>query len=138
MTRYVNKRMALVINRMCWRLAGGLEPMGDNNIREGSSLGFIDGIHRNEIFGQKLYPSIHHQAAAYMYHIIKGHVFNDGNKRAGLAVALTFLRWNGVRFPTLSEEDSYAFVIEVASSTEPASEMIEKIAAWFQELAEKP
>ena len=33
MTRYVNKRMILVINRMCWRLAGGLEPLGDNNIR---------------------------------------------------------------------------------------------------------
>jgi hypothetical protein len=28
-------------------------------------------------------------------------------------------------------------VIEVASSTEPASEVIEKIAAWFQELAEE-
>ena len=137
MTRYVNKRMALAINRMCWRLAGGLEPLGGNNIREGSSLGFIDGIHRNEIFGQELYPTIYHQAAAYMYHIIKDHVFNDGNKRAGLAVALTFLRWNGIRFPTLPEEDSYAFVIEVASSTESASEVIEKIAAWFQELAEE-
>ncbi len=71
-----------------------------------------------------------------MYHIIKGHVFNDGNKRAGLAVALTFLRWNGIRFPTLPEEDSCQFVIEVASSTEPASEVIEKIAAWFQDLAQ--
>jgi len=28
-------------------------------------------------------------------------------------------------------------VIEVASSSEPASEMIEKIAAWFQGLAEE-
>ena len=135
MTMYVNKRMVLVINRMCWRLAGGMEPRGGSNLREGASLGFIDGIYRNEIFGKTLYPSIYHQAAAYMYHVIKGHVFNDGNKRTGLAVALTFLRRNGILCPSLPEEDSYQFVIEVASSSEPASEMIEKIAAWFQDLA---
>jgi len=137
MTVFVNKRMTLVINRMCWRLAGGMAPLGDNNLREGASLGFIDGIHRNEIFGQKLYPTIYHQAAAYMYHITKGHVFNDGNKRTGLAVALTFLRRNGIQFPALPEEDSYQFVIKVTASSEPASVVIEQIATWFRELAEE-
>ena len=127
--------MTLVINRMCWRLAGGMAPLGGSNLRKGATLDFIDGIHRNEIFEQELYPSIYHQAAAYMYHIIKGHLFNDGNKRTGLAVALTFLRRNGVQFLALPEEDSYQFVIGVASGTKPASEEIEKIAVWFEEMA---
>ena len=136
MTRYVNKRMILAINRMCWRLAGGLEPHGAGNLLEGRTLGFVEGIHQNEMFGQALYPTLYHQAAAYMYYITKGHLFHDGNKRTGLAVALTFLGWNGVHLPTLPEEDSYQFVIDVASSHESASELIEKTAEWFKSMAD--
>ena len=55
MTRHVNKRMILTINRMCWRLAGGLDPCGSDNLLEGRTLGFVEGIHQNEMFGQTLY-----------------------------------------------------------------------------------
>ena len=135
MTRYVNKRMILAINRMCWRLAGGLDPCGSDNLLEGRTLGFVEGIHQNEMFGQTLYPTLYHQAAAYMYYITKGHLFHDGNKRTGLAVALTFLGWNGIRLPTLPEEDSYRFVINMASGQESASEAIEKTAEWLKGMA---
>lgn len=40
-------------------------------------------------------------AAAYAVYIIRSHPFIDGNKRAGLAAALTFLRYNG--FPANPE-----------------------------------
>ena len=136
MTHYVNKRMILVINRMCWRLAGGLDPCGSDNLLEGRTLGFVEGIHQNEMFGQTLYPTLYHQAAAYMYYITKGHLFHDGNKRTGLAVALTFLGWNGIRVPKLPEEDSYRFVINVASSQQSANEVIEKSAEWFKSMTE--
>ena len=136
MTRYVNKRMILAINRMCWRLAGGLDPCGSDNLLEGRTLGFVEGIHQNEMFGQTLYPSLYHQAAAYMYYITKGHLFHDGNKRTGLAVALTFLGWNGISLPKLPEEDSYRFVINVASSQQSANEVIEKSAEWFKSMTE--
>ena len=136
MTRYVNKRMILAINRMCWRLAGGLNPCGSDNLLEGRTLGFVEGGHQNEMFGQTLYPSLYHQAAAYMYYITKGHLFHDGNKRTGLAVALTFLGWNGIRLPKLPEEDSYQFVINVASSQQSANEVIEKSAEWFKSMTE--
>ena len=56
MILYVNKRMILVINRMCWRKAGGLAPLGKNNLREGCNLGFVDGIRSNEMFGQTISP----------------------------------------------------------------------------------
>jgi death-on-curing protein len=35
-------------------------------------------------------------AAAYAVYIVQGHVFMDGNKRAGLAAMLTFLQANGL------------------------------------------
>ena len=136
MTRHVNKRMILAINRMCWRLAGGLDPCGSDNLLKGRTLGFVEGIHQNEMFGQTLYPTLYHQAAAYMYYITKGHLFHDGNKRTGLAVALTFLGWNGIRVPKLPEEDSYRFVINVASSQQSANEVIEKSAKWFKSMTE--
>ena len=136
MIRYINKRMIVVINRMCWREAGGLKPMGKDNLREGCSLGFVDNIFSNEILGQNIYPTLHHQAAAYLYHITKGHIFHDGNKRTGLAVALAFLAWNGFTSGHLPEEDSYKFVVGVASSQDPSTTVINRTAAWLERLTQ--
>ena len=136
MIRYVNKRMILVINRMCWREAGGLKPTRKNSLRKGCSLGFVDNIFSNEVFGQKIYPTLHHQAAAYLYHIAKGHIFNDGNKRTGLAVALTFLTWNGFTSGHLPEEDSYQFVVGIASSQDRSEMVINRTAAWLETLTQ--
>lgn len=136
MILYVNKRMILVINRMCWRKAGGLAPLGKNNLREGCNLGFVDGIRSNEMFGQTMYPTLHHQAAAYLFHITKGHIFNDGNKRTGLAVALTFLSWNGLNPGRLPEEEAYQFVVEIASSQDSTRTVIDRTAAWLESLTQ--
>ena len=35
-------------------------------------------------------------ASAYLFSIVKNHPFIDGNKRTGLAAALTFLDLNGI------------------------------------------
>ena len=136
MIQYINKRMILVINRTCWREAGGLKPRGENNLRKGCSLSFVDNIFSNEVFGQKIYPSLHHQAAAYLYHITKGHIFNDGNKRTGLAVALTFLAWNGFISRHLPEEDSYKFMVGIASSQDDPEIEINRTAAWLETLTQ--
>jgi death-on-curing family protein len=134
MIRFVNKRMILVINRMCWREAGGLKPMGKNNLRNGCSLGFVDNICTNEVFGEQRYPTLHHQAAAYLYYISNRHIFHDGNKRTGLAVALTFLTLNGFLSGHLPEEDSYQFVVEIASSQDHSTMVINRTAAWLETL----
>ena len=36
-------------------------------------------------------------AAAYLFHLVRGHPFVDGNKRVGMAAALVFLELNGFR-----------------------------------------
>jgi death-on-curing protein len=47
--------------------------------------------------GELLHASLPEMAAAYLYHLTSNHAFVDGNKRVGLAAALTFLRLNGLR-----------------------------------------
>lgn len=46
--------------------------------------------------GQYLHDGLFMMAAAYLFHLVKNHPFVDGNKRVGLAAALSFLDVNGV------------------------------------------
>ncbi len=43
------------------------------------------------------YETIEELGAAYAVYIIQGHVFMDGNKRAGSSAMFTFLELNGVK-----------------------------------------
>ncbi|MEH1998697.1 MAG: type II toxin-antitoxin system death-on-curing family toxin [Nostoc sp.] len=62
--------------------------------------------------GELLHPTIHEQAAAYLYHLAMNHPFIDGNKRTGFAVMLTFLNLNGCTL-NVSQEQAYNLVIRV-------------------------
>ena len=46
--------------------------------------------------GDDLLPSIEQKAANLLYYIVKGHPFNDGNKRIGAYLFILFLHKNGV------------------------------------------
>jgi death-on-curing protein len=46
--------------------------------------------------GQFLHSDLAEMAAAYLFSLVKNHAFVDGNKRVGLAAALTFLDLNGI------------------------------------------
>ena len=52
-------------------------------------------------------------AAAYAFHLAESQAFLDGNKRTGMAAALTFLRLNGQTVPRHSDE-LYAAMIAIA------------------------
>ncbi|MFB3880054.1 MAG: type II toxin-antitoxin system death-on-curing family toxin [Armatimonadota bacterium] len=76
--------------------------------------------------GEYLHPDLPSMAAAYLYHLCKGHPFVDGNKRTALVAAEVFLLLNGRRLKatnrelerltfaiaqgTLSKDDATAFV----------------------------
>lgn len=62
-----------------------------------------------------LHPSLHEQAAAYLFHLVKNHPFVDGNKRVGLACCLAFLRLNSVRVRA-SDDELVEMVLGVAQS----------------------
>ncbi|MEH2413421.1 type II toxin-antitoxin system death-on-curing family toxin [Nostoc sp.] len=62
--------------------------------------------------GELLHPTIHEQAAAYLYNLAMNHPFIDGNKRTAFAVMNTFITLNGYSL-NLSQEQAYNLVIQV-------------------------
>ncbi len=48
--------------------------------------------------GVELLPSVEQKAANLLYYIIKGHPFNDGNKRIGAYLFVLFLHKNGILY----------------------------------------
>ena len=59
-------------------------------------------------------PTFAEMAAAYASGIIEGHPFVDGNKRTGLALAIAFLEFNGLRFRG-SEAEAVVFTLGLAA-----------------------
>jgi death-on-curing protein len=53
-------------------------------------------------------------AAAYAFHLAESQAYLDGNKRTGMAVALVFLRTNGVTVPSATSE-LYSAMIAIAA-----------------------
>ncbi len=73
------------------RFGGGL------GIRDVALLESAVAMPQATMFEELLHPTLHEQAAAYLFHLVKNHPFVDGNKRIGLAAALAFLGVNEVR-----------------------------------------
>jgi death-on-curing protein len=77
------------------------------------------------------YETAEELAAAYAVYIVEGHVFLDGNKRAGAAAMLTFLEANGISV-TVAPEDLAALMIDLqkrCEAGESASRLILDVAA---------
>ena len=75
-----------------------METGGADGVRDpGSILGFVD-LSFQTAFGNELYPDVFSKAAVFARSIMMNHAFFDGNKRTGMAVALTFLEDNGYSF----------------------------------------
>lgn len=81
---------------------------GTHGIRDMGLLASAMEMPKAAMFGEYLHPSIFDKAAAYLFHIVRNHPFVDGNKRAGTATALIFLRQNDVIIQ-FTEEEALAF-----------------------------
>ena len=66
--------------------------------------------------GNDLYPTLFLKAAAYAYHLAESQAFVDGNKRAALDVALTFLAINGFEIEA-EQMELYDAMIAIAEKT---------------------
>ena len=127
--------MIVTINKMTIDLVPmGEEFHGKNNMIKGRSLGFVEGIKANKRFGKIMYSTKYHIAAAYLAHLIKEHVFIDGNKRTALATAITFLHWNGTYFDPFDDVTTFGKMKEFATSEKPPSELVPDIADWLESM----
>ena len=82
-------------------------------MRDSAALEAAIGMPRAGFGDQYFHVDVWEMAAAYLFHIVQGHPFVDGNKRTGAAAADIFLTLNGFDLaPT--EEDFEALVLRTA------------------------
>jgi death-on-curing protein len=79
--------------------------------------------------GLDLYPTIYLKAAAYAFHIAEAQAFVDGNKRAALDVALTFLSINGheINDERMELYDAMIAIAEHKMSKEGLAHLFERL-----------
>ncbi|MFO7949828.1 MAG: type II toxin-antitoxin system death-on-curing family toxin [Candidatus Fermentibacteraceae bacterium] len=131
-TSHVTKRTICAINQLSIEMTGGVVADPRNNFRQGQGLGFVDRIVANEAFGHMLYEDVFHQAAAYLFYIVKNHVFEDGNKRTGLATAVLFLELNGIALAPFNENAVFDRISNIAAGTQDAGAAIPEMARWLR------
>ena len=68
---------------------------GGTGLRDSGLLESALAMPRATMFGELLHQTIHEQAAAYLFHLVKNHPFVDGNKRVAFFATDVFLRLNG-------------------------------------------
>jgi len=66
--------------------------------------------------GEHLLADLYEMAAAYLFHIVQNHPFQDGNKRVGAVAAIVFLLTNGEDI-SLTNEELEMLVLETARGT---------------------
>ncbi len=79
------------------------------------------------LFGVDLHPTLFDKAAAYLFHIVCNHPFNDGNKRTGGFTASVFLDING-KNTDFSDKKYEQLIIKVAKGEAKK----ENIAKFFE------
>ena len=82
--------------------------------------------------GVELLPSIEQKASNLLYYVIKGHPFNDGNKRIGAYLFILFLHKNGILHkangePKINDNALASLALLVATSAPEQKEIIIKL-----------
>ncbi len=109
---------------------------GQQGVRE---LGLLESAlarPRASAFGKDAYPTIHEKSAALLHSLARNHALVDGNKRLALAATITFYGLNGMRL-TLTNEDAYELIIDVASGRLDDVEAIAVVLARGTETARR-
>lgn len=126
---YLSKEQIIKINKIQVERFGGNFVPPTNFLKE-SSLDYLLEIIDSELFGEPLYPQIHHKAGLYMHSIVCNHVFQDGNKRTGLQAANIFLKANGYSYKNTVNDDILTdFTLSVAAG----QKTLEEVQKWFEE-----
>ena len=105
---------------------------GSHGIRDAGLLISIVEKPKMSFGGKELYQGIFKKAAVYLESLAHYHIFIDGNKRTGFAVAARFLYLNGLDFVAGNKEVEN-FVLKIAIEKLD----LEIIAAWLKKHSRK-
>ncbi len=101
------------------------------NEKDKSFEGILGSISQT-VFGHLAYPTIEEQAAQLLYSAVKGHAFNDGNKRIGSFLFVWFLEQNDFHLNSkgerkINEITLPALALAVAQSLPEQRDIIVKL-----------
>lgn len=125
--KYLLREEIIFIHRTQLSL-GGFDSGLPENLENPNSFEYLLNIVDAEIYGEKLYKDIYQVAAAYIFHIIKDHIFFDACKRTGVQSALLFLNKNGYQIKQESISSLTLFTITI----EKKEIDFEGIVNWFK------
>lgn len=108
--KFLTLDQVVFLHRMQIDLFGGSPDIKDEGLLL-SALGQPESGFGDEYFHKDLYE----MAAAYLFHLIKNHAFNDGNKRIAALTAAVFLQINGLKV-TADEDEFERLVLDAAQS----------------------
>ncbi|APC92221.1 MULTISPECIES: virulence protein RhuM/Fic/DOC family protein [Francisella] len=99
--------------------------------KAGELKGNLQNIYQS-FAGEDLLPSVEAKAANLLYYIIKGHPFNDGNKRIGAYLFVLFLHKNGILYKPngetkINDNALASIALLVAQSAPSQKEIIIKL-----------
>lgn len=100
---------------------------GSGGTRDRGRLEAAVAAQTQNVFGQDVYETFHHKAAALCRGIIGDHPFVDGNKRTGIMTALLFLESNNV-VSEIADKELEDFAVQIA--TDHLS--VDQIANWLR------
>lgn len=129
---YLTKEQIISINKDMILSFGGAYYEGSCNIKNDNSFGYLLSAPNQEVFGIERYPNIFDKAAAYLFYIIKDHIFFDGNKRTGMIAAFTFFDVNGTEISEKVNQKRIANYAERIASCKPS---IEHISKWLKRIS---
>jgi len=93
----------------------GQRVLGENmQVRDAGLLESALARPRASALGADAYRTHSEKAAALTHSLVRNRELIDGNKRLGLAALIAFLGMNGRRL-TWSNDDAYAFIVDIAS-----------------------
>lgn len=108
------------------------EPIPDWSVINKENIKYLVEIPQNTFFGVELYTTIETKAAAIFYHINKGHIFPNGNKRLSIACTVTFLIVNGYEL-SVDADTMTRKALEIANSDPNDFEQVKKdLAEWIK------
>ena len=108
MTKFITVEQVIEIHDAFLEDHGGLPGIRD----KGLLISAVE-MPRASMFGKYLHKTIYDKAAAYLFHIVQNHPFNDGNKRTGALTTILFLEENGVKI-VFSDKEYEEFVVSLA------------------------
>lgn len=102
---------------------------GSHGVRDHGLLDAAVAMPRQQFGGNYLHQDLAAMAAAYLFHLAQNHPFVDGNKRAAVMAALSFLHVNGIeRLPVPQELESTT--LQVAAGELSKDALTQWMRAW--------